>query len=278
MPSIRHSPWRRPWRRAAKMAKSIFAPTTHEIFWYQNGQPMGRLDAGWWAPSKWPWAQKVGSDDVTFHQYPGSYLLSLILEPRSRFPAVLVAGAACYQYWPCRGLCWLVPSGRCPKIDVAAVDFEFRRWGSDVGAISWPTRIDLIKWYLLVRTASNEEFKCFQPKAFPLHFCFFEENKTVHLQHHLPCPGNNLFQNNTVKVLGPTKLDENSGFLFSWSDKDCYDRWAQASRACNLLGSVAMFWRLQWLLKAHHREFCIEFWPESFFENSRPPGAIGPSR
>ena len=84
-----------------------------------------------------------------------------------------------------------------------------------MGAIGWPTQIDLIEWHLLVRTVSDEEFKCSQPKTFPLHSCFFKENKTVHLQPHLPCPGDNLFKNDTVKVLGPIKLDENSSFLFS---------------------------------------------------------------
>ena len=202
---------------------------------------MDHCDSGKLIWFQLPRTQKVGPDGVALHQYPGSHLSSSILGPWSRFPAVLVAGAAYYQYWPCRGLRWLVPSGTCPKIDVAAIGREFRRWRPDVGAIGWPTRIDLIEWHSLVRTASDEEFECSQPEAFPLHPRFFEENETVHLQPHLPCLGNNLFENDTVKVFGPTKLDKNSSFLFLWSDKGCCDWWAQAPRACNLLDSVAMF-------------------------------------
>ena len=74
--------------------------------------------------------------------------------------------------------------------------------------------MDLIEWHSLVKIASNEEFECYQPKAFLLHPRFFEENEIVHLQPHLPCPVDNLFENDTVRVLGPTKLDKNSGFLF----------------------------------------------------------------
>ena len=38
--------------------------------------------------------------------------------------------------------------------------------------------------------------------------------ETVRLQPYWPCLGNNLFENNTMKVIGPTKLDKNSGLLF----------------------------------------------------------------
>ena len=79
---------------------------------------------------------------------------------------------------------------------------------------NWLTRIDLIEWHLLVRTASDEEFEGFQLEAFLFYSCFSKKNKKVHLQPHLHCSGNNLFENNTVRVLGPIKLNENLGFLF----------------------------------------------------------------
>ena len=221
-----HSPGHRPQRRAWGLANSTSLLGAYEAFWCQNGWPVGCRDAGWWALFKWPRAQKVGTDGVALYQYPGSHLSSTIFWPRSWFPAVLVARAACYQYWPYKGLCLLAPSGRCLKIYVAAVGREFRRWGPNVGAIGWPMWINLIEWHLLVRSASNEEFKCFQPEAFSLPPYFFEENETVHLQPHLPCFGNNLFENNTVRVHEPTKLDENSGFSFPWSDKSYCDWWA----------------------------------------------------
>ena len=54
---------------------------------------------------------------------------------------------------------------------------EFRKEKPDVGAISWPKWIDLIEWHLLVKTANNEEFECFQPKAFLLYPCFSEKKR-----------------------------------------------------------------------------------------------------
>ena len=81
--------------------------------------------------------------------------------------------------------------------------------------LNWLIQIGLIEWHLLVKTVSDEEFKCFQLEAFPLYPHFFEENETMHLQPYLPCLINNLFKNDTIKVLGPTKLDENLGFSFS---------------------------------------------------------------
>ena len=144
MPNTCHSPWSRPQHCAWGLASSSSLLGAHRFFWCQNGRPAGRRDAGWWAPFEWLWAQKVGPNGVALYQYPGRHLSSSILGPRSRFPTVLVARAACYQYWPCRVLCWLAPSRTCPKIDVAAVGREFRRWRPDVEAIGWPMRIDLM--------------------------------------------------------------------------------------------------------------------------------------
>ena len=66
-----------------------------------------------------------------------------------------------------------------------------------------------------MRTATDEKFENVQPKAFLHHQYISEEIETEHLQSYLPCPGDNLFKNDTVRALGLTKLNENSGFLFS---------------------------------------------------------------
>ena len=64
----------------------------------------------------------------------------------------------------------------------------------------------------LMKAANNDKFESSQLKTFLLHHYFYEEIETVYLQSHFPGFGNNLFENNTIKVLALTKLDENLGF------------------------------------------------------------------
>ena len=129
MPNICHSPWRRPWCRGWGLASSTSKPAVRRTFQCQNGPLENRCDDGWLALSGWPWAQKVGSSSEPPHWFPCSLfgLVALILEHQNRFLAALVAKAAYYQYWLCRGLCWLAPSKTCSKIDIATVSREFRK-------------------------------------------------------------------------------------------------------------------------------------------------------
>ena len=74
--------------------------------------------------------------------------------------------------------------------------------------------INLIGWHLLVKNANNEKFEYFQPAAFFFHPCFSEKKETAHLQLHLPCLDNDLFENNIEIVLEPIKPNQNTGFLY----------------------------------------------------------------
>ena len=287
MPNTRHSPWRRLQRRAWGLASSTSLLGAHGSSQCQNGRPAGRRDAGWWVLSKWPLAQKFGPDSAALHQYPNMAHLRVVVvsvpELWSWFLTALVAGAACYQYWPCRSLRWLAPSGTCPKNYVAAVAREFRRWGPDLEVIVWMKRWVLRDWDLQglplsVRFANNEKFECSQLKAFFPHPGFSEENERVHLQLYSLYPDNNRFENGNDRASGPSGPDKSSNFSCPWIVGGYYGQWEQGLCVWSLLGSDAKSWKLYRWPKVHHREFGIKFWPESFFENSRPPDDIGPSQ
>ena len=199
MTNTRHSPWYRPRRRAWGLASSISEPAACGSFWCQNMLPKDCYDNGWLALFRWPWTQKVGSGGKAPHQLCLSLfgLIASILEPRNQSLAVAAAAASCYSYWPNKVPYWLAWFGASSRTGRAVGEHEFRRWEPDVGAIGWPKRIDLIEWHLLVKTINDEEFVCFQSKAFLLHLCFFEKNETIYLQPHSPCPGNNKSKNDT---------------------------------------------------------------------------------
>ena len=171
-------------------------------------------------------------------------------KPRSWFLTTLIAGAACYRYWPCKGLYWLAPSGTCLKNDIATVGREFRRWGPDVEVIVWRKHWVLRGWDLQslplsVRFANNKKFDYFQLKTFLPHRGFFEGNERVHLQLHSLYPNNNWFENSNERALGPSGLDKSSNFLYSWNVEDYYGQWEQGLCVCSLLGMDAKFWKLQ---------------------------------
>ena len=107
-------------------------------------------------------------------------LIGSFFEPRSWFLAAFVAGAAYYQYWSCRGLYWLAQSGRRLKNNVTAIGREFRRWKPDVETAVWMNCWVLRNWdlqdlHLSVRSRNDEEFECFQLKAFFLIQTFLRE-------------------------------------------------------------------------------------------------------
>ena len=225
MPNTCHNSWHKPQRCAQGLAMNTSKLVACGSFWCQNGPPGNCRDDGWLALSGWPQARKVGPGGKAPHQLLCNLLglVASILEPRNRYLAVLAAGASCYQCWPNKVLYWLAWFGASSRTGRPVGKREFCRWGLDVGVIGWLIRIDLIEWHLLVRTASNKEFEYCQPKAFPLYLCFFKKNKTLHLQPHLPCFDDNLFENDIVRVFAPIKLDENSGFLFPWSNQSSCD-------------------------------------------------------
>ena len=146
-------------------------------------------------------------------------LIASVPEPQSRFLAALVAEAVFYQYWPCKGLCWLAPSGTCPKNDVTAIGREFRRWEPDIEAIIWMKRQVLRGWdlqdlHLSMRSANGVEFEYFQLEAFLPHPGFSEGNEREHLRLHLLYPNNNRFENGNESALGPSGPDESSNSLY----------------------------------------------------------------
>ena len=193
MPNTRHSLWRRPQSHAWGLASSISEPAAFVFFWCQNGLPEHRCDDGWLILSGWPWAQKVGPNGKALYRLPRSFfrLVASIFKARNWFSAVPTAKASYYQCWPNKIPHWLARLGASSRTSGAGIEHEFRKWGPDVKTIGWLKWIDLIEWHLLVKTVSNEKFKCSQPKTFLLHSCFPEENKTVHLQPYLPCLVNN---------------------------------------------------------------------------------------
>ena len=173
-------------------------------------------------------------------------LVALVPKPRSQFLATFIAGAACYQYWPCRDLCWLVLSETYLKNDVAVVGHEFRRWGPDVEMIIWIKRWILRGWdlwdlHLSVRFANNESFECSQLKAFFPHPGFSEGNKRVHLRLHLLYPDNNRFENSNKRALEPSRPNESSNSLYPWIVRVYYGQWELGLCVCSLLGSASRF-------------------------------------
>ena len=106
---------------------------------------------------------------------------------------------------------------------------------------------------------------------------FFEGSEIVPLQLHSLYLNNSKSKNDRRIAFEPTKPDKNSGFLCSWSNKSYCNWWAWELRACNFLGSVAIFGKPQQWPKAHCCEFQNEFWLESFFVNRRLPSNIGPN-
>ena len=98
MPNTRHSPWRRPSRRAWGLASSTSKPVACRSFWCQNGPPEDCHNDGWLALSGWPWKQKVGPDGEAPYQLLCSFLglVALICDPRNRSSAFPPAGASCY--------------------------------------------------------------------------------------------------------------------------------------------------------------------------------------
>ena len=67
---------------------------------------------------------------------------------------------------------------------------------------------------LLVRTANNEGFECFQLKGWLLLYHLADENEIERLQLRLVCLDDNLFENGSKKALEPSGPNENSGFLY----------------------------------------------------------------
>ena len=165
MPNTSYSLWHRPQRFIWRLVSSIFEPAICGSFWCQNSPPENCHDDGWLALSRRPWAQKAGSGAEEPHQLfcslPG--LVASILKPQNRSSAISAAGALCYQCWPNKVSHWLAWFKASFRIGEAVAEREFRKWRHDVGSIDWPIQIDLIKWYSLVRTTSNEEFKYSQP-------------------------------------------------------------------------------------------------------------------
>ena len=199
MPNTCYSPWRKPWRRTWGLASGISKPAACRSFQCQNGPPEDRCNDGWLALSGWPQAQKVGPGGEAPYQllYRLLGLVASIFKLWNWSLAVPAAGALCYPCWPNKGLYQLARFGASSKTSEAIGECEFRRWGPDVGAIGCPKQINLIEWYLLVWTASNEEFECFQLKAFSLYPCFSEEKETVYLHPYSHCHGDNQSENNT---------------------------------------------------------------------------------
>ena len=154
---------------------------------------------------------------------------------------------------------------------------KFRKWKPDIEAIGWPKQIDLIEWHLLVRTANNEKFVCCQREAFLFYLYFSEENETVHVQPHSPCPSNNQSKNDTWRAPRPNGIAWSSNSSNLWSGVGCCDWWAWELCAYNLLGSAAILWKPQQWSKTHYYKFCIKFWPKSLFVNKRLLCAIGPN-
>ena len=64
-----------------------------------------------------------------------------------------------------------------------------------------------------MKTANNKGFEYFQLKNWLFLYRLAEENEIERLQLRLLSLDNNLFENNSKKVLEPTKPDKNPGFL-----------------------------------------------------------------
>ena len=73
---------------------------------------------------------------------------------------------------------------------------------------------DLIDLYLLVKSATNEEFENSQPETSLFYYQFSKKSGTIHLQPYLACLNNNISKNNSKKTFDLTKPDKNSGFLY----------------------------------------------------------------
>ena len=166
----------------------------------------------------------VGLDGKKSYQFLYSFWLFIasVFEPYCWHSIALTAWTSYYQYLLYKILHWRVWFGRFFRDARAMTKCRFCRLRPNAklkGLKPWCW--DLKLKHLLVKTINNEGFEYSQLKNWLLLYYLTEKNEIEHLQFCFFSLDNNLFENDSEKAIGPTKLDKNSGFLCLWSDKSC---------------------------------------------------------